>query len=77
MNDPLRVFKASAPVCLCRPAPCREGGPMCGPQRKALKARRELTARGFVFPEPMSVALSHALSGEGRDEFDRLEWPGE
>lgn len=76
MNNPLSVFKAKAPVCVCigdARYSCGEPDEIwCGPQKTAFKARRKLDAAGFVFPSGMAVALSHARLGEGREEFDAL-----
>lgn len=70
----LTSFASNAPVCLCDPQGRQHcGSPgfdWCGPQRKAHAARAAL-ARDCVDLPQFSVALGHALIGEGRAEFDQ------
>ena len=58
----LDLYQAKAPVRLP------------GPQRTAHRARAILEARCIEFPQYVDTALSHALTGEGRGEFDQLMW---
>ncbi len=69
------TYKAKAPVCLCQPnAGCRSSRAVdfCGPQRTAHRVRCLLLARGVGLPIGIDAAISHALTGEGRGEFDAL-----
>ena len=77
------LFKASAPVCLCTPPCGSDATPWCGPQRRAHRARTVLENDfGWTFPPEVDTAISHALAGEGRNEFDavvstvRTGWEG-
>lgn len=70
----IKVYASKAPVCLCKPRPC--ANPVwCGPQRAANRSRFLLYVSGVRLPN-VNVALSHAFTGEGREEFDAImiEW---
>ena len=71
LQGAIAIFKAKAPVCLCRPS-CSPPVSMCGPQRKVYNARTVLNACRVEFPDGTGTAISHAMAGEGREEFDAL-----